>query len=216
MTEPFDIPAHWRIYLTLDYGLDMLACYWIAVDEQQRGYVFRELYEQDLIISEAARAILERSPEKPDMILAPPDLWNRRQESGKSVADLFEENGLLLTKTSNDRIAGWMAVKEWLYPTRDETGRQTSRLKIFPQCPNLIRTLPALQYDPQRRGDVATTPHELTHAPDALRGFCVYWTTAAAAPKRKKAVWPEDIWEDYHNPDEAGRDYLIAKDGSPF
>ncbi len=216
VTEPFDIPAHWRIYLTLDYGLDMLACYWIAVDERQRGYVFRELYEKDLIISEAARAILERSPEKPDMILAPPDLWNRRQESGKSVADLFEENGLLLTKTSNDRIAGWMAVKEWLYPTRDETGRQTSRLKIFPQCPNLIRTLPALQYDPQRRGDVATTPHELTHAPDALRGFCVYWTTAAAAPKRKKAVWPEDIWEDYHNADEAGRDYLIAKYGSPF
>ena len=28
--------------------------------------------------------------------------------------------------------------------------------------------------------DVANTPHELTHAPDALRGFCVYWTSASA------------------------------------
>ena len=31
IVEPFPIPGHWRRYRTLDYGLDMLACYWIAV-----------------------------------------------------------------------------------------------------------------------------------------------------------------------------------------
>ena len=33
--------------------------------------------------------------------------------------------------------------------------------------------------------DVANEPHELTHAPDALRGFCTYWSTAAQAPKKQ-------------------------------
>lgn len=216
VAQPFDIPAHWKIYVTLDYGLDMLACYWIAVDEKGRGFVFRELYEKDLIISQAAEAILSHAREKADLILAPPDLWNRRQESGKSVADLFAEQGLYLTKTSNDRVAGWMAVKEWLRPIRDEQGGDTARLQIFPQCVNLIRTLPALQYDAARPSDVATQPHELTHAPDALRGFCVYWTVSAKTPRQKRAVWPADLWEDYHNADERGRAYLISKYGDPF
>ena len=216
VTKPFDIPSHWKIYVTLDYGLDMLACYWIAVDEKGCGFVFRELYQKDLIVSQAAEAILANSPEPPDLILAPPDLWNRRQESGRSVADIFAEHGLFLTKTSNDRLAGWMALKEWLRPVRDELGGRTARLKIFPQCVNLIRTLPALQYDEARPNDVADRPHELTHAPDALRGFCVYWTTPAKAPPQKRASWPPDLWEDYENADERGRAYLIAKYGSPF
>ena len=154
----------------------MLACYWIAVDEQRNAWVYRELYQSGLIISEAAKAIRERTgSEEIYATLAPPDLWNRRQETGKSVADIFWEHGIRLTRTSNDRISGWMAVKEWL--KAEEGG--AARLQIFRGCRNLIRTLPAVQYDEKRVNDVAQEPHELTHAPDALRGFCVYWTQAA-------------------------------------
>ena len=99
--------------------------------------------------------------------------------------------------------------QEWLRPVRDELGGRTARLKIFPQCVNLIRTLPALQYDHTRPNDVADHPHELTHAPDALRGFCVYWTVPAQAPRQKRASWSSDLWEDYHNADERGRACLL-------
>lgn len=175
--EPFSLPAHWRRYITLDYGLDMLAAYWIALDEQKRAYVYREVYEKDLIISKAAQRILEETGgEKIDQVLAPPDLWNRRQETGKSVADIFLEHGISLVKTSNNRISGWMALKEWLRPYEDEQGVEVADLRIFPHCKNLIRTLPAVQYDQKDPNDVAREPHELTHAPDAIRGFCVYWT----------------------------------------
>lgn len=175
--EPFSLPTHWRRYITLDYGLDMLAAYWIAIDEQKRAYVYREVYEKDLIISEAAQRILEETgDEKIHQVLAPPDLWNRRQETGKSVADIFLEHGISLVKTSNNRVSGWMALKEWLRPYEDEQGVEVADLRIFPHCKNLIRTLPAVQYDEKDPNDVAREPHELTHAPDALRGFCVYWT----------------------------------------
>lgn len=177
---PFPIPAHWRRYITLDYGLDMLAAYFIAVDEQMRAYVYNEVYQPDLIISQAAEAIRAHMDEhKIQAVLAPPDLWNRRQETGRSVADIFYENGLPLTKTSNDRVDGWMAVKEWLKPFDGEQGNRTAKLQIFENCVNLIRTLPAVQHDEKNPNDVANQPHELTHAPDALRGFCVYWAKAA-------------------------------------
>ena len=43
--RPHGIPAHWRRYVTLDYGMDMLAALWMAVDEQGRAVVYKELYE---------------------------------------------------------------------------------------------------------------------------------------------------------------------------
>ena len=186
--RPFVLPEYWRRYATIDYGLDMLACYLIAVDEQSRGYVYREIYEPGLIISDAAQRVKAAcTGQEIYAYLAPPDLWNRRQETGKSVVDLFREQGINLTRTSNDRVSGWMAVHEWLREEEDETGDKRARLQILDSCPNLIRTLPSLQYDPKNINDVAGEPHELTHGPDALRGFCVYWTDAARAPEKKRA-----------------------------
>lgn len=199
VVEPFQPPEWWRWYVTMDYGLDMLAAYLIAVDEQGTAYVVREVYRgrdlgsghDGLIISEAAEAVKELAEGvKVYEWLAPPDLWNRRQETGKSVADIFAEHGVYLTRTSNDRVAGWLAVKEWLQVFRDETGEKSAKLRMFRGCANLIRCLPQLQYDEKNPSDCANEPHELTHGPDAIRGFCVYWTTKSngepRAPARKK------------------------------
>lgn len=122
-----------RRYVTLDYGMDMLAALWVAVDEQGRAVVYRELYEgrdngkgengQGHIISAAARRLLEvNGGDEVQAWLAPPDLWNRRQDTGKSAAELFLENGVPLTKTGNSRVAGWLAVREFLALRPDEQG----------------------------------------------------------------------------------------------
>ena len=172
----------WRIYFTCDYGLDMFAGLFIACDEKDNAYVMGEIYQPNVIISEAAKLIGQKRRQlgivKCDEYLGPSDMWIRRQETGKSVADIFRTSGILLHKTSRNRIAGWAATKEWLHPYRDEQGILTSRLKIHESCVNLIRTLPALQYDKNRPSDAAVQPHEITHAPDALRGFCVYRSRA--------------------------------------
>lgn len=224
---PIEISANWRIYRTLDYGMDMLACYWIALDEFGNGYVFRELYEgrdngkgkdgAGHIISEAAERILEMTDEEIELTLAPPDMWNRRQETGKSVSTIFAEHGVILTRTSNDRIAGWSAIREWLRVRRDEFGDMRPRLYIFKTCPNLIRSLQELQFDEKRVNDASNEPHEITHAPDALRGFCVYWSRGANVEfSHEKASWSQDMWDDYENADADGKQYLIDKYGSPF
>ena len=225
IVAPFEVPGWWRKYITIDYGLDMLAAYLIAVDDHDMAYVTREVYQgrdlgegaKGLIVSEAAEAVKELAgDDKITAYLAPPDLWNARQETGKSVADIFAESGIWLTQTSNDRLDGWMAMHERLHVFEDEQGVKVARLRIFPQCVNLIRTLPQLRYDDKRVNDVATEPHELTHAADAIRGFCVHWTTSASAPDRRaRANWTPDMWEDYERASERTKEYLLQHWGTP-
>ena len=102
--------------------------------------------------------------------LAPPDLWNRRNDTGRSIAEIFAAGGIRLSRAQNDRVSGWMDLHEWLRPYETESGTMAG-LRVFETCVNLIRTLPQLQCDPHRANDTAAEPHELTHAPDALRYF---------------------------------------------
>lgn len=189
--KPFEIPATWNRYFAMDYGLDMLAGYWIAVDPFDNAYVYREVYRSGLIISEAAKAILSAEREdRPGIYIAPPDMWNRRQDTGKSVAEIFFEKGISLYKASNDRVQGWYNLKEWLHPRMDEFGETKPKLRIFSNCTEVIRTLPALCFDEHNPNDVGNKVHEYTHAADALR----YWAAArpyytAPAPKEE----PEEI-----------------------
>ena len=114
-------------------------------------------------------------------------MWNRNKDTGKSTADIFAQNGQYLTKADNNRITGWLAVHEWLRVFNDEQGIPTSKLKIFSNCRNLIRTLPAVQHDEKNPNDVAVEPHELTHMPDAIRYFCTMWQS----PMSKKIILPK-------------------------
>lgn len=177
--EPFEIPEHWNRYIAMDYGLDMFAVLFIAVDPKGKAYVYNEIHKSNLIVSEARqvlKSIMRHYKYKAKY--APPDLWNRNRDTGKSTAELFYEGGVDLTKVSNNREAGWLNVKEWLKVKKvrhEQTGEliQDSDLKIFSNCINLIRCLPQLQHDEKNPNDVATEPHEITHITDALRYFCV-------------------------------------------
>lgn len=181
--EPFEIPDYWRRYVAIDYGLDMLAAYWIAVDEADNAIVYREVYEPNLIIPEAAKRLREANgDEYITAWFAPKDLWNRRQETGQSAADIFAEEGVYLDQVSNGRVHGWYELKRRLQPVRDEFGVVKPRLRFFSTCTNLIRTLPALQHDEKHPNDCATEPHEITHAPDAIRYFCDGCPLPASVP----------------------------------
>ena len=168
VTSPFTFPKDTAFYCAVDYGLDMLAALFIAVTADGRAYVYDEIYESDLIVSRAAAKICEKL--RADMtVIAPADLWGRGKDSGRSAAELFAEGGVYFTKLVPSRIDGWLSLKEWL---ADADG--VPRHRIFPRCKNIIRCLPLLLYDEDRAGDAATEPHEITHAPDALRYFASF------------------------------------------
>lgn len=169
VVEPFEVPEHWRKYRAIDYGLDMLACLWAAFDELGNAYIYREYCKKDLLISKAAEAIVERTAEQIRCTYAPIDLWGRSRDTGKTQAEIFGNNGVYLTETKNNRADGWLNLKEWMRPVPDGTGDERPRLMIFSTCTELIRCIPLLQHDDKNPSDCATEPHDITHAPDALR-----------------------------------------------
>ena len=167
--EPFAVPPEWKRYRAFDYGLDCFACLWIAVDFDGRCYVYREAAQKGLIVSAAAELALSCTPpgERVEYTIAPPDMWSTQKDTGRTMAEIFAENGLGLVRGSNSRVQGWMALKELLRVRRD--GRPG--LVIFRDCRGLIEDLQALQTDEKNPSDAATEPHAVTHRPDALRYF---------------------------------------------
>jgi len=187
-----------RIYVSIDYGLDALAALWYAVDAEGGAVVYRELYRSNLIVSEAAEAILRASgEEKISAVFAPPDLFSRNRDTGRSTADIFAQKGLPLTRTSNARVSGWLDVKEWLrvFWRRDpNTGeiKPFARLRFVKGATKeLWRTMTAIRRSDQNPNDAADTPHELTHLPDSLRAFCA----GRPLPARQKGAGREDYEE---------------------
>ncbi len=212
VVEPFEIPKGWRKYRTVDYGLDRLACLWIALSPDGVSYVYREFCKSNLTISQAAREICERTPPSEDIYatLAPPDLWSRSQETGRSKAAIFSEYGVNFTKTSNDRECGWLAIKELLL-----FSERGPKIKFFSACTEIIKCLPALTVDKLRPTDCSTEPHDITHAPDALRGFAIFHSRPAEQKPIIKCKWTRDMWEDYEAADDSGKKYLKNKYGEP-
>lgn len=186
--KPFIIPKEWYIYTSMDYGLDKLAGYRIAMDYKGYMYITRGACEKNLIISKAAERMINLT--KGDTLAlnyGPPDLMKRQQTNGVTTWDMFAEHEWYLSQSDNNRERGSLAMKEWLkvFDRKMEDGTivKDSRLKIFSNCTDLIETLPEVLTDKNNPNRYATLQneidtnvpnyHDLTHDPDAIRYFCV-------------------------------------------
>ncbi|MEZ4357398.1 MAG: phage terminase large subunit [Eubacteriales bacterium] len=179
VVKPFEIPKEWRRSVAIDYGLDMFAALFIAEDFSGNAYVYKEFLCPSLIVSAAAGSILKESGEETiSEVLAARDLWNRRQESGMSAAEIFLKSGVPLIKAPSERVQGWLAVKEKL-------NAKEGFLRIFSSCEQLIHCMESLTYDKNNPSDVSVTPHDITHAPDALRYWCARKRLPPAGKEKK-------------------------------
>ena len=182
---PFSIPDYWLRFRAIDYGFDRLACLWGASDEHGNLYIYQEWCISDLTISEACRGILERSTGRELCTYAPIDLTSKAHDTGISRAETFAANGLPLNIVSNSRINGWNNMAEWL----KVPDGGTPRLRIFANCCELKDCIPKLQHDKNKVEDVATEPHNITHAPDALRYLLDGRPSATELPPPPREEW---------------------------
>jgi phage terminase large subunit len=210
--QPFKIPAHWERYRAFDYGLDCLACYWVAVDETGRSYVYRGVKQSGLIVQDAAKLITDMTPDNEgiNITFAPPDMWSRQKDTGKTMAEIFMTNGVPIIPVNNNRVQGHMLIKEQLAVQED--GKPG--LIIFDTCKELIQDLQDIQADEKNPNDCAKEPHEITHTVDALRYYCIS-RQAPAASNNASQDWdeededePEESYETYMCGGEASADYI--------
>ena len=165
--DPKDIPKDTRRFIAFDYGFDMLAALLLCVDFDGNVYVVREHCESNLTLTEAAIKISELAVgESPEFAVASPDLWNRRQDSGRSGVEIMQSvYGMPPMISADDRrIPGWRILREYLCAKGGHPYIRISRA-----CRELIACLPSLLCDPDRPEDASGKPHRITHAPEALR-----------------------------------------------
>lgn len=170
--RPFSIPAWWRRFRSMDWGYNDPCCVlWHAVDGDGRVYTYRELYVRAMRADQVAGRILALSQgEEIAYTVASPDMWQKRGATlkseggfeGESIAELFARAGVPMTPADNARVAGWQRVRSYLADGADGL----PLWQAFPQCKELIRTLPLLVYSEHNREDAADGED---HAPEALR-----------------------------------------------
>lgn len=188
--EPFEIPSWWRRFRSMDWGYNDPCCVlWHAVDGENRVYTYRELYVRETRAGEVASMVLELSRgESISYTVASPDMWQKRGAvlsgaggfEGETLAELFTSSGLSLTPADNSRVPGWNRVRDFLAVAPD--GRPN--WLCFSDCRNLIRQLPALQFDQHNREDAADGDD---HAPEALRYALMSRPHAGKQPIIRKA-----------------------------
>ena len=165
--KTFELPQNVKYFAALDYGFDMLAALLLGIDSDGALYVIKEYLSPGLTLSEAARKVSELCLGYPvEYAVASPDLWNRRQDTGKSGFEIMQSIAGMppMICADNRRIPGWRVLREHL-------AHKTSppKLKICCACGELIHSLSALLCEPSRPEDASSEPHAITHAPEALR-----------------------------------------------
>ena len=162
--DPFQIPSGWEVIEGLDYGYaHPFCCLGVAIDPQDRYYVFSEHYERERAISHHASVIHDQrefNMVSPEVTWADPSIFEERGGSS-SIAMELQDYGIYPAKANRDRLGGWNRIEELL--VNEIEGEP--QLRIFSSCKNLIKELPNLRFkegsdDIQKVND---------HAADALR-----------------------------------------------
>ncbi len=161
------IPKDLKKFIALDYGLDMLAILLVGIDAQGNVWVIREFCRSNLTLTQAANYVISLSHEEnAEFAVCSPDLWNRRQDSGKSGFEIMQQvvGKLPMIPADDRRIPGWRVLREYLcaHPPHPF-------IRISSECDELIKSLPSLICHPSRAEDASGEPHRITHAPEALR-----------------------------------------------
>lgn len=189
VVEPFAIPDHWRRWRSMDYG-NKNSVFWFAQDPQsERVYVYRE-YRTEVYVSISDKSSVIKDLEGGENVpygMADPSIWNgsadHSDKQGKTVAQMFDDEGVKWQPAINDRTAGLAMVHHMLGVAEDGL----PRLRIFSSCVSLIKTLPSLPYDAHKVDDVDTDADD--HDYDSLRYGLMKFKQKTARPKIKKAAW---------------------------
>ena len=173
-----------RQFVAFDYGFDMTAAILMGTDTEGNLYVLDEFCSPGLTLSEAAAGIVSLCRRgSPEYAVASPDLWNRRQDSGRSGFEIMQSAAGMppMMAADNRRIPGWRVLREYL------AKNDSPSITICNHCHTLIRSLPALMFDSGRSEDASDEPHSITHAPEALRyGVMSRQRAASVTPPPKE------------------------------
>lgn len=180
---PITLPDGWRRYNGIDWGYAKPWCVlWVAVDEDGRAWVYREIYESQVGEAEQAARIIAaevRPGQEPEQVAsrwADDAMWATRGDA-KPIAQAYADGGVYLTpagKGPGSRIIGWQRVHSYLADGpacahhRALGWTTCPMLHLFSTCTHLYNELKDLPHATKGNPEDADT-NAPDHAADALR-----------------------------------------------
>lgn len=201
--------ANCRYYVALDYGRDMLAAGLFEIDRYGYARQKGEVCKSGLLVSDAAAELRTLTAGKAIYsYLAPKDMWNVSNQTGKSNAEVFQANGIYLSQVvPGSREQGAYMLAEHLKPitVKDEqTGDEyETALLTFDEgmCRETTRCLQNIQKDKNHPNEYANQPHVLTHPTDMLCYFVAGRPRAVIVTEKKKFNWFSEVREERNDLD---------------
>jgi len=169
---PFEIPEEWAKFIAVDYGYAApSAALWFAVSPDGRTYQYRELYQTGLTYEDLRDKIVEMSgKERIDYGVVDPAMQARSQGTGVVGLEVLNDNPKIRFRPGdNDRINGWIRLREYYKIREDSEGKPYSLLTVFTICPRTIETVPELVHDAHKVEDLDSDGED--HCADTQRYF---------------------------------------------
>lgn len=155
-----ELPRNWRFWLGFDYGwTHPTAVTLLASDDEDRVFVIDQHVRNKWLPkqhAEAIKAMLWKyglAPDDLETIAAGHDAFIQRpgRSEVRTIADMYDEEGLTLRKAVIDREAGAKALLEGLGNPEEGVEPQ---LFICRRNHRLLDLMPSIQHDPNRPEDV--------------------------------------------------------------
>lgn len=199
VVEPFEIPADWARFRSMDWGSakPFSVGWWVVAGDDYktadgklipRGAIvrYREWYGSTgkpneglkLTAEQVGRGIKDREgDDKVSGGVLDPAAF--AEDGGPSIAERMAKVGVRFRPADNKRVpgngamGGWDQMRQRINGPCDENGEPSGppMLFVFKTCRDFIRTVPVLQHDPNRPEDVDTDGED--HAADEARYACM-------------------------------------------
>jgi hypothetical protein len=185
--NPLDVP--WmNVYRSFDWGYypDPAVCLWTMILPNGWEVVFKEKFWHKTLAADVAKDIqAESRGMKIIETFADPSCFAKRGETQYSIGDIIQQHGIPLRQSTNDRALYGYAINDHLNTIID--GKPKLRI-LAPMgslgCPELIRTMPEMQVDPDDPNKIAEGED---HFVVSLAYLCI-GTPAASKDPQKSAV----------------------------
>lgn len=178
----------WALYRTIDPGIRYpCAIQWWAVDRDGNCVMYREFYQEERTVKEIVEWIRQhQSADEEQRIIdtfIDPNARQRKQD-GTRTTDLWEDEGIMVTPSINDREGGLILMHEAMHVRPDlpnlfnPDAPGGPRLYVSKSCTEWWRLVPQMRYE--SGGGTAREPKDATrevlhkfkdHHADATRYF---------------------------------------------
>lgn len=173
VVDDFSVPPHWRIIKGIDIGYrHPFAAIWVAIDQHDRYFVFKEYRESNKTVRENGQELVRIDTKPEELYMVDPSAYAIDHVSGQQKVKDLKELGLFMKPANNSVLQGIDRVTQLI---------NEGRLFVFRSCEKTIEEFTQYRWEDEQTVKGEPKPYKLgDDLMDALRYACMqFWDEKA-------------------------------------